>query len=110
MRLQFQKVGTQVRLGSIFSETFFKHVHKLREEQAVLLYKGARALIRGLIEGWLVLFAAVKCSPSSTVLFGDLLHNLADAAKAKNCKFLPHIFKGEIGSLLHVIQTKLPSK
>lgn len=47
-----------------------------------------------------------KCSCSGTVLFGDHLHDLADAAKAKNCKFLPHIFKGEAGASLHVIQTK----
>lgn len=43
------------------------------------------------------------------MLFGDLLRDLADIAKAKNCKFLPHIFRGEIGSLLHVMQTKHPS-
>lgn len=57
----------------------------------VLLYKGTCALIGVLI--WFVLFIA----DSVLLLFGDLLHNLADAAKAKNCPFLPHIFKGEIG-------------
>lgn len=48
----------------------------------------------------------LKCSCSGSALFGDHQHDLADAARAKNCKRLPHIFRGEAGALLHVIQTK----
>ena len=101
--LLVQKVFKQLRLGSTFFKSFFitdifKHMHKLREQHVLLLYKGTHALIWVLI--WFVLFAA----NSVLLLFGDLLHDLADAVKAKNCTFLHTYSKGNW--LLHVIQTK----
>ena len=88
----FHATGTWLHFFKSFFLWIFSNTYQVEGAAAVVvLYKGTCALIGVLI--WIVLLIA----NSVLLLFGDLLHNLADAAKAKNCTFLPHIFKGEVG-------------
>lgn len=53
----------------------------------------------------------LKCSFSTTELFGELLRDLAGTAIAKNCRFLPHnIQKRKMGSLPRGMHIKQPAE